>query len=247
RIGDINAQVEDTLSGIRVVRSFTNEEIETKKFAYENNRFVDSRRDGYSSETYFYEGLIAFTQLMTIAVIIFGGVSIVNASLDLADLLTFLLCVGILIEPIRRFGNFTRLYQEGFTGFERFMEVLEVEPDIKDSADAIELTHVQGNLVFKDVSFKYKDGFDYILKNICLNIKVGEYVALVGSSGVGKTTLCSLIPRFYEVTEGEILIDGMNIRDVTLRSLRRNIGVVQQDTYLFAGTVLDNIRYGKLN
>ncbi len=146
RIGDINAQVEDTLAGIRIVKSFTNEGIENQKFAHENNRFVDSRRDVYQSEMYYYGGLIAFTQLMTIAVIIFGGVSMVNGSLDLADLLTFLLYVGILIEPIKRFANFTRLYQEGITGFERFMEVLEVEPDIQDSAHAIELTQVQGNV-----------------------------------------------------------------------------------------------------
>ncbi len=247
RIGDINAQVEDTLAGIRVVKSFTNDEIERKKFAYENNRFVDSRRNGYKSEAYFSGGMIAFTQLMTIAVIIFGGARIVNASLDLADLLTFLLCVGILIEPINRFSNFARLYQEGITGFERFMEILEVEPDIQDSADAIELTHVQGNVEFRDVGFKYKEDHDYVLKNISLDIKVGEYVALVGSSGVGKTTLCSLIPRFYEVNEGKILLDGRNIRDIRLRSLRRNIGIVQQDVYLFAGTVADNIRYGKLD
>jgi ATP-binding cassette subfamily B protein len=246
RIGDINAQVEDTLSGIRVVKSSTNEEIEKKKFAYENSRFVDSRRDGYKSEAYFSNGMIAFTQLITIAVIIFGGAAIVNASLDLADLLTYSLFVAILIDPIQRAVNFARLYQEGITGFSRFMDMLEVEPDIQDSADAIELTHVQGNVEFKDVGFKYKEGYDYILKNICLDIKVGEYVALVGSSGVGKTTLCSLIPRFYEVNEGDILLDGKNIRDVTLHSLRRNIGVVQQDVYLFAGTVSDNIRYGKL-
>ncbi|MCI0554616.1 MAG: ABC transporter ATP-binding protein, partial [Anaerolineae bacterium] len=207
RIGDINAQVEDTLAGIRVVKSFTNEEVEKRKFAYENNRFLDSRRAGYRSETYFYEGLMAFTQLMTVAVIVFGGVGIVGeASLDLPDLITFLLCVGILIEPIRRFGNFTRLYQEGIAGFERFMEVLEVEPDIQDATAAMELTHVQGNIEFKDVSFKYKEDHEYVLKNISLNIKVGEYVALVGSSGVGKTTLCSLIPRFYEINEGEILL-----------------------------------------
>ena len=247
RIGDINAQVEDTLSGIRVVKSFTNEEIEKKKFAYENNRFVESRRDGYKSEAYFYEGLITLTQLMTVAVVIFGAVSIVKGSLDLADLLTFLLYIGILIEPIQRLGNFTRLYQEGITGFERFMEVLEVEPDIQDAADAIELTHVQGNIEFKNVSFKYKEGYDHVLKNISLNIKVGEYVALVGPSGVGKTTLCSLIPRFYEVSKGEILLDGKNISGLSLRSLRKNIGIVQQDVYLFAGTVSDNIRYGKLD
>ena len=247
RIGDINAQVEDTLAGVRVVKSFTNEGIEKRKFAYENQRFVDSRSDGYKSEAYFSAGMIVFTQLMTIVVIIFGGVRIVHASLDLADLLTFLLYIGILIEPIKRFSNFTRLYQEGMTGFDRFMEILEVEPDIQDSANAIELTHVQGNVEFKDVSFKYKEGYNHILKNISLDIKVGEYVALVGASGVGKTTLCSLIPRFYEANEGEILLDGKNINDISLRSLRRHIGIVQQDIYLFAGTVSDNIRYGKLD
>lgn len=245
RIGDINAQVEDTLSGIRVVKSFTNEAIEKRKFAYANNRFVDSRRDSYKGEAYFYEGLIAFTQLMTIAVVVFGGVRIVNASLDLPDLLTFLLYVGILIEPIKRFGNFTRLYQEGIAGFERFMEVLEVAPDIQDVAYAIELTHVQGHIEFRAVRFKYKEGYDDVLKNISLDIKAGEYIALVGASGVGKTTLCSLIPRFYEINSGEILLDGIPIKDVSLRSLRRNIGIVQQDVYLFAGTVADNIRYGK--
>lgn len=247
RIGDINAQVEDTLSGIRVVKSFTNEEIEKKKFSYENNRFVDSRREGYKSEAYFYEGLIMLTQLMTITVVIFGGAGIVKGSLGLADLLTFLLYIGILIEPIQRLGNFMRLYQEGITGFERFIEVLEVEPDIQDAADAIELTHVQGSIEFKNVSFKYREGYDHVLNNISLRIKVGEYVALVGPSGAGKTTLCSLIPRFYEVNQGEILVDGKNINKFSLRSLRRNIGVVQQDVYLFAGTVSDNIRYGKLD
>jgi ATP-binding cassette, subfamily B, bacterial len=245
RIGDVNAQVEDTLAGIRVVKSFTNEEIEKKKFAYENRRFVDSRREGYRSDAYFYEGMVVFTQLITIAVIIFGGVAIVHASLDLADLITYLLFVAILIDPIQKFANLARLYQEGITGFNRFMEMMEVEPDIQDSAEAIELTCVQGNVEFKNVSFKYKEGYDYVLKNICLNIKAGEYVALVGASGGGKTTLCSLIPRFYEVSEGKILLDGKNIRDISLRSLRRNIGVVHQDVYLFAGTVLDNICYGK--
>ena len=247
RIGDINEQLEDTLAGVRVVKSFTNEEIERGKFAYENNRFVASRREGYKSEMYFSAGLIGFTQLMTMAVIIFGAVRIATgAELDLADLLTFLLCIGILIEPINRFSNFVRLYQEGTTGFERLMEALEVEPDIQDAADAIEIMYVQGNIEFKDVGFRYKEEHDYVLKNISLNIKIGEYVALVGSSGVGKTTLCSLIPRFYEVSEGSILLDGVDIRDVRLSSLRRNIGIVQQDVYLFGGTVADNIRYGKL-
>ncbi len=245
RIGDINAQVEDSLSGIRVVKSFTNEEIEKKKFAYANNRFIDSRRVGYRSEAYFYGGMIAFTQLITIAVIVFGGVAIVNASLDLADLVTYLLCVGILVEPIQRLVNFARVYQEGITGFDRYMDILEVEPDIQERPDAVELTQVQGNVAFKQVNFKYREDHSYVLKNLSMDIQAGEYVALVGYSGVGKTTLCSLIPRFYEVNEGEIMLDGKNIRDISLRSLRKNIGIVQQDVYLFGGTVADNIRYGK--
>jgi ATP-binding cassette, subfamily B, bacterial len=247
RIGDINAQVEDTLAGIRVVKSFTNDEIERKKFGYENNRFVESRRDGYKSEAYFFSGMITFTQLMSIAVIVFGSIKIIQASLDLADLMTFLLCITILIEPINRFSNFTRLYQEGITGFERFMEILEVGPDIQDAADAVELTHPQGNIEFRNVGFKYKEDHDYVLKNISLDLKVGDYVALVGASGAGKTTLCSLIPRFYEVSEGKILLDGKDIRSIRLQSLRQNIGIVQQDVYLFTGTVADNIRYGKLD
>lgn len=247
RIGDINAQVEDTLSGIRVVKSFTNEEVEKQKFAYENNRFVESRRDDYLSSAYFSGGMIGFTELITVAVIIFGGASIVNNSLDLADLITYLLYVGILIEPIRRVINFARLYQEGITGFSRFMDALEVDPEIQDAEHVIDLTNVRGNIEFRNVSFKYKETHHHVLENISLDIKVGEYVALVGSSGVGKTTLCSLIPRFYEVTAGEILLDGLNITDISLRSLRQNIGVVHQDIYLFAGTIAENIRYGKLD
>ncbi|MCE2982839.1 MAG: ABC transporter ATP-binding protein/permease [Parachlamydia sp.] len=246
RIGDINAQVEDSLAGIRVVKSFTNEAVEREKFQYENNRFIESRKEGYKNEAYFYEGLITLTQLMTVAVVIFGAISIVKGSLDLADLLTFLLYTVILIEPIQRLGNFTRLYQEGITGFNRFMEVLEVEPDIKDTAEATELTDVQGSIEFRNVSFKYREGYEHVLKNVSLNVKVGEYIALVGPSGAGKTTLCSLIPRFYEVNAGEILIDGKNIKSLKLGSLRKHIGLVQQDVYLFAGTVIDNIRYGKL-
>ena len=245
RIGDVNAQVEDSLAGIRVVKSFANEEIEQQKFAYENRRFLDSRRDGYRSEAYFDSGMIISTHLITIAVVVFGGAAIVNGSLALPELVTFLLCVGILTEPIRRVVNLARLYQEGFTGFIRFMEILEVEPDIQDAPDAVDLGEVQGDIEFRDVSFRYRKEHQDVLKNITLKISSGEYVALVGSSGVGKTTLCSLIPRFYEVSEGQILIDGVDIRDVTLRSLRRNIGIVQQDVYLFAGTVAENIRYGK--
>jgi ATP-binding cassette subfamily B protein len=248
RIGDVNAQVEDTLAGIRVVQSFANEQVEKGKFAHANDRFVQSRRHGYRSEGYFTAVIVGFTQLMIVAAIIFGGVGIASgASLDLADLVTFLLCIGILIEPINRFSNFTRLYQQGISGFDRMMEILEVQPHIQDSANAIDLAHVHGAIEFKKVGFKYREDHEYVLKDISLSIKAGEYVALVGSSGVGKTTLCSLIPRFYEVGEGSILLDGTNIKDIRLKSLRRNIGVVQQDVYLFGDTVLENIRYGNLH
>jgi ATP-binding cassette subfamily B protein len=247
RIGDVNAQVEDTLSGIRVVKSFTNEEVETKKFADENNRFLESRKNTYKNEAVIWQGVGMITQLITVTVIIFGGVSITHASLDLADLITFLLYIGNFIEPIQKLTHMTEQFQEGITGFERFMEIIELEPDIQDSANAIEIKNVQGNIEFKNVGFRYRDDHAHVLKSISLAANAGDYIALVGSSGVGKTTLCSLIPRFYEVSEGELLLDGINIRDITLRSLRRNVGVVQQDVYLFAGTVLENIRYGKPN
>ncbi len=245
RMGDINAQVEDTLSGIRVVKSFGNEETEIAKFARENNRFLASRKDGYKNEAYFSEGVAALTQLITVAVVVFGGAGIVRASLDLPDLITFLLYVGYLIEPIHKFLHFAMQFQEGITGFERFMEIMEIEPDIVDSPTAIELETVRGDIRFVNVGFQYHADHDYVLKNISLDVKAGDYLAVVGSSGVGKTTLCSLIPRFYEVTEGAIYLDGVNIREIRLSSLRKNVGVVQQDVYLFAGTVFENIRYGK--
>jgi len=245
RIGDVNAQVEDTLSGIRVVKSFTNESMEMQKFAEENSRFLESRKNTYKNEAVIWQGVGMITQLITVTVIVFGGVGITNASLDLADLITFLLYIGNFIEPIQKLTHMTEQFQEGITGFERFMEIMEVEPEIQDSADAIEIRNVQGNVEFKNVGFRYREHHSHVLKNISLAVNAGDYIALVGSSGVGKTTLCSLIPRFYEVNEGEILLDGINIRDLTLRSLRETIGVVQQDVYLFAGTVYENIRYGR--
>lgn len=247
RIGDVNAQVEDTLSGIRVVKSFTNEETEKKKFAYENNRFLESRKNTYKNEAVIWQGVGMITQLITVTVVVYGGANILNAGLDLADLITFLLYIGNFIEPIQKLTHMTEQFQEGITGFERFMEIIEIEPDIQDSANAIEIRHVQGNIEFRNVGFRYRDDHAHVLKNISLEANAGEYIALVGSSGVGKTTLCSLIPRFYEVSQGEVLLDGINIKDITLRSLRRNVGVVQQDVYLFAGNVFDNIRYGKPN
>ncbi|HEX6269492.1 MAG TPA: ABC transporter ATP-binding protein [Anaerolineales bacterium] len=245
RIGDINAQVEDTLSGIRVVKSFTNEETEKRKFAFENDRFLESRKSIYKNESFIYQGVGMISQLITVTVIVFGGISITNAALDLADLITFLLYIGNFIEPIQKLTHMTEQFQEGITGFERFMEILEVEPEIQDSANAIEINNVQGNIEFKNVGFRYRDDHAHVLKNISLDVKAGDTVALVGLSGVGKTTLCSLIPRFYEASQGEVFLDGINIRDISLRSLRRNVGVVQQDVYLFAGTVFENIRYGK--
>lgn len=244
-IGDINNQVEDSLSGIRVVQSFTNEDIEKTKFSLANQKFMHSRKDGYKNETYFYTGMQTLTQLMMIVVVIYGAINIVKKDLDLADLLTFLLYIGILIEPIKRLGNFIRLYQEGLTGFERIMAILAIDPKIKDAPHARDIDNIKGNIEFKNVSFKYKPNYPHILHDLSINIKAGEYIALVGSSGAGKSTLCSLIPRFYEVCAGSILIDGKNINDITKKSLRKHIGIVHQDTYLFADTVLANIRYAK--
>mgnify|MGYP001770940871 FL=1 len=246
RIGDVNAQVEDTLAGIRVVQSFSNQAQEQQKFDAQNRRFLGAMRESHWAEMFFSNGMTAFTQLLTIAVAVFGGAAIARSTLGLPDLVTYLLYVGILVDPINRFVNFARLYQEGGTGFERFMEIMEIEPDIQDTEGAVELEHVRGNVQFKNVTFKYHEDHDYVLEDLSVSIEAGELVALVGPSGVGKTTLCSLIPRFYEVTDGQILLDGRDIRDIKLRSLRRHVGVVQQDVYLFAGTVAENIRYGKL-
>lgn len=245
RVADVNAQVEDTLAGIRVVKSFVNEELERKKFSHENDRFLQSRKSTYLNESLIYEAVGAITQLITVAVVIFGGVSITRASLDLADLITFLLYIGNFIEPIQKLTHMTEQFQEGFTGFQRFMEILEIEPEIQDAADAMDIKNVKGNVEFRNVSFRYRDDHSHVLKNISLHVNAGDYVAIVGSSGVGKTTLCSLIPRFYEIRQGEVLLDGVNIKEISLRSLRRNVGVVQQDVYLFAGTVWENILYGK--
>lgn len=245
RIGDVNAQVEDNLSGIRVVKSFANEEAEIIKFAHENNRFLESRKNGYKMESYLYQGVGLLTQLITVIVIVFGGASIVHATLDLPDLITFLLYIGNFIEPVQKLTHMTQQFQEGVTGFERFMEILEIEPEIQDAPGAVELENVRGDVTFRSVAFKYREHHTYVLKNISLQVQAGDYFALVGSSGVGKTTLCSLIPRFYEVSEGQVLLDGIDVKGIKLQSLRRNVGVVQQDVYLFAGTVYENIRYGK--
>ncbi|HEY1015923.1 MAG TPA: ABC transporter ATP-binding protein [Herpetosiphonaceae bacterium] len=245
RIGEINAQAEDTLAGIRVVQSFANEALEAGKFAAANERFVESRRAGYRSEAFFYQGMVAFTQLMTAMVVVVGALAAARGGMGAADLTAALLYVGLLIEPIQRFVNFGRLYQEGVTGFERMMDLIDIEPAIRDRPGAAPLAHVRGGLRFREVSFSYGEERDRVLRDLSFAIRPGEYVALVGPSGAGKTTLCSLIPRFYEPEAGAIELDGRDIREISLRALRENIGVVQQDVYLFAGSVADNIRYGK--
>ena len=244
RIAEVNAQTEDSLAGIRVVQSFANEALEQAKFDRANARFVESRRLEYKSEGIFYGGMDAFSLLMTVVVVVFGALAITRASLDLADLITFLLYVGILVEPIQRLVNFARWYQEGITGFQRFMDMIELPPAIQDGDQAILPQRVRGKLELQNVSFSYKSAFGDVFRHLSLKIGEGEYVALVGSSGVGKTTLGTLIPRFYEVSDGRICLDGIDIRALSLASLRRNIGTVDQDVYLFAATVAENIRYG---
>ncbi|MGI5957844.1 MAG: ABC transporter ATP-binding protein [Massiliimalia sp.] len=245
RIGDIDGQVEDSLAGIRVAKSFANEKTEQEKFSKENLRFLESRSDGYREEAVYYQATEAFTQIITIAVVVFGGIQIVHGELDLADLLAFTMYVGGILDPIQRVVNFTRLYQAGLTGFDRVMEILEQPTESYDGKDCLVPEQVQGKITFEHVSFHYQDGRNDVLKDLNLTVHPGEYVALVGPSGVGKTTLCSLIPRFYQATAGTIRIDGHNVEDCSLSSLRQSIGVVQQDIYLFAGTVMENIRYGK--
>ena len=247
RIAEINAGVEDNLSGIRVVKSFANEECEIEKFRANNGRFIDSKRYAYQQMATFHSGLNLFTSLLNVIVIVGGTFMIAKDWIKLSDLLTFLLYTNNIIEPVRKLINFTEQFQNGITGFERFMEVINTEPDIKDRENAIELQQANGHIVFENVAFRYEDSTNEVFRDITLDIPAGEYMALVGSSGVVKTTMCSLIPRFYEVSEGRILLDGVDIRDITMQSLRKNIGIVQQDVYLFAGTVADNIRYGKLD
>ena len=247
RVGDINARIEDNLSGIRVVKSFGNESHEIIKFHDENSRYVSSKKNSYFYMGKFHSGLGAFTSMVTVAAVFFGAIFISNDGLNTADLIAFLLYNNNLIDPVKKFINFTEQFQDGITGFERFMEILEIEPDIKDKKDAHNLLDVKGAIEYRHVGFRYNQKSDYVLKDIDLKVAPGEYIALVGSSGAGKTTICSLLPRFYEVSEGDIFIDGQNIKDIKLNSLRQNIGIVQQDVYLFAGTILDNIRYGRFD
>mgnify|MGYP003291948489 CR=1 FL=1 len=245
RIAEINGQIEDNLSGIRVVKSFANEDVENEKFKIGNDNFLASKKTNYIYMGMFQAGVSTFTALIQISIIVTGSIMIARNVLNISDLITFLLYISVFTEPIRTIVDFTEQFQNGYTGFERFREIMDIEPDIVDSEDAVTLGDVEGNITFENVSFRYNDNSQTVLDNVSLDIKAGSYTALVGSSGAGKTTLCSLIPRFYDVNEGRILIDGEDIRKYTLKSLRNHIGVVQQDVYLFAGTVYENIAYGK--
>lgn len=245
KIAEINAQIEDNLSGIRVVKSFANEDIEQKKFRVGNEGFLNVKRNSYHYMGAFQAGLGSFTTLIQVCVIVAGTYFIMQGSVDVNDLITFILYISVFTDPIRTLIDFTEQFQNGYSGFERFMEIMSIEPDIEDSEDAIEAPALKGDICFQDVSFAYNDSTPEVLSHVSMNVPAGSYMALVGSSGAGKTTLCSLIPRFYEVTSGRITIDGMDIRKMTLKSLRNQIGIVQQDVYLFAGSVYENILYGK--
>ena len=247
KIAEINAQIEDNLSGIRVVKSFANEDIETEKFKVGNNGFLEAKKNSYKYMGIFQAGVGVFTTLIQVCVIVIGGVLVAYEKVNVSDLITFLLYIGVFTDPIRTLVDFTEQFQNGYTGFERFREIMDTHPDIVDEKDAVELTDVKGQISFENVSFQYEENTQKVLNKISLDVPAGAYMALVGSSGAGKTTLCSLIPRFYDVTEGTIRIDGKDIRNVTLKSLRDHIGIVQQDVYLFAGTIFENIAYGKPN
>ena len=246
KIADINAQIEDNLSGIRVVKSFANERAEREKFKNGNDRFLEAKKNSYKYMGGYQAGLTAFTTMINVCVIVAGGICVTKNIINVTDMVTFLLYINVFTEPVKTLVDFTEQFQNGYSGFERFMEILNIEPDIKDSESAKAYDDIAGDVEFDNVCFGYNDGTD-VLKNVSFKTTAGSYTALVGPSGAGKSTLCSLIPRFYDVDSGRILIDGHDIRDITLKSLRENIGVVQQDVYLFAGTIFDNIAYGRFD
>ncbi len=245
KIADINSQIEDSLAGIRVVKSFANEKEEMKKFKAGNDNFVAAKKVSYKYMGIYNSGLGAMTTLITVCVLVAGVLMMLSGAVELADLITFLLYITNFTDPVKKLVSFTEQFQNGYSGFERFLEVLSIAPDIADRPGAVSMNEVKGDIEFRDVSFQYEDQTEQVLHHIDLKVRAGEYIALVGPSGVGKTTLCSLIPRFYEVSGGAVLIDGTDIRDIKLNDLRNHVGIVQQDVYLFAGTVMDNIRYGR--
>jgi len=245
QVGELNAQVEDSLLGIRVVKSFTGENTEIKKFKKGNEKFLEIKKVAYKCMAGFQSTNRFFNGVMYITVVFAGSLFMIKGQISPADLMAYLLYVTTLLTSIRVILDFTEQFQRGLTGIERFIELMDVKPEIIDSPDATELKNVSGNIDFENVGFTYSDGDKEVLNNIDLHIKEGQSIALVGPSGGGKTTLCNLLPRFYDVTSGKIKIDGHDIKSVTVKSLRSQIGIVQQDVYLFSGTVRDNIAYGK--
>ena len=245
-IAAVNGAAQENLSGIRVVKSFANEDTEIKKFAVESGRFYKSRTDIYKNESLLYSFVeYFFTPLLTVAIVVAGGVWIAEGTLEIANLLVFVMYAAYLTGPVPKLAQLIPFYQSGFAGFTRFREIMDTAPDIRDADNAAELKAAAGLVEFENVTFRYSEGHEYVLHNINLTVQPGETVAIVGRSGIGKSTLCSLIPRLYEVSGGAVRIDGVNVRDVTLKSLRTKIGVVRQETFLFAGTVMENILYGK--
>ena len=245
KIGDVNASLQDTLSGIRVVQSFANEDIEHNKFKKSNEAFLLSKRDNYRCMGSFMSSNLFFQGMMYLVTLVYGGYLIANGEMQTADLAMYALYIGIFISPIQILVELVEMMQKGLSGFRRFLDVMETEPEIQDAPDAVELKDVKGRVCYEDVSFHYSDDETTVLSHVSIEIPAGKSVALVGPSGGGKTTICSLLPRFYDVTGGRVTVDGQDIRSLTLKSLRSQIGVVQQDVYLFSGSIRDNIAYGK--
>ncbi|MFZ3591069.1 ABC transporter ATP-binding protein [Bacillus sp. DJP31] len=244
-IADVNARVEDSVSGVRVVQSFTNEEYEISRFSKNNQKFRRAKLDAYKTMSFSLSGIYMVTRIITLVVLVYGAWLTFNGKLTPGELVAFILFVTVLIKPIDKISAIMELYPKGMAGFKRFIELMDMEPEVKDAKDAIEVPLLRGDIRFNDVSFSY-DEHKSVLENIDLTIKAGDTVAFVGPSGAGKTTICSLIPRFYDVNTGSITIDGMDIRDMSQRSLRSQIGIVQQDVFLFTGTLRENIEYGML-
>lgn len=246
-VGDLNSSIEDSLLGIKVVKSFANEDIEREKFERDNNKFLYIKKAYYKSMAGFSAVNRAVDGAMYMIVIVFGGYQLVKGMLDPGDMLAYIMYVTTLLATVKRIIEFTEQFQRGMTGIERFNEIMSIHPDIVNKKDAIDLVDVSGDIEFDNVTFRYNENLENVLENFNLKIEHGKNIALVGPSGGGKTTVCSLIPRFYDVTEGSIKVDGKDIRDLKMNSLRNNIGIVQQDVYLFSGTIRDNIKYGKPN
>lgn len=245
KIGDINSSLQDTLAGIRVVQSFANERIEQEKFNRSNENFLISKDANYRCMGSFMSGNAFFQGMMYLVTLVFGGFLIAHGRMEASDLAMYALYIGIFISPIQILVELTEMMQKGLSGFRRFLEVVETEPDIVDAADAKPLKNVKGNVCYEDVSFHYSDDDTLVLSHVSFEIPAGKSIALVGPSGSGKTTICSLLPRFYDVTEGRVTIDGNDVRKLTLESLRSQLGLVSQDVYLFGGSIKDNIAYGK--